>query len=161
MKTNRIILSLALLLFVAGYASAQTNFSGTWVLNESKSTFPDTQFRMASPAFVITQDGSTFTIERTFRTRDGEERKMSEKYTLDGKESLNPFMNTQKKSTAAWSADKMVLTVNSVMVFEFNGESNEVKQTDIYKLNGNVLNLDTKSTSQMGELASALVYDKK
>ena len=52
---------------------------------------------------------------------------MSEKYTLDGKESVNPIFNTTKKSTATWSADKKSLTVSSVMVFEMNGERMRIK----------------------------------
>jgi hypothetical protein len=162
MKNYRIFSILAFLLFVTLVARGQTNFTGTWALNEAKCTFPENGFRMSSPAVTITQDANSFSIEKTLVTRNGEEIKISEKYTLDGKESINPMFNSQKRSTAAWSTDKKVLTVSSVMVMEFNGVSNEIKQVDIYKLTAdNVLSLDTQSTSSMGEFKSGLVYDKK
>jgi hypothetical protein len=88
---------------------------------------------------------------------------MSETYTLDGKESVNPVFNTSKKSTATWSSDKQLLTVSSVMVFEMNGESNEIKTVEQYKLAdaGKTLSITSQSTSSMGERKATLVYDKK
>ena len=137
------------------------NFSGSWAYNESKSNVGEGGGRMISQTLVIVQDATTFSLERAFTGQDGTERKMSEKYTLDGKESVNPVFNTQKKSKAVWSADQKTLTVSSVMVFEMNGESNEIKTVDVYKLSGSELTLDSQSTSSMGERKSTLVYTKK
>jgi hypothetical protein len=138
-----------------------TNFSGSWAFNESKSNLGEGGGRMVSKTIVIVQDATTFSLERAFTGQDGTERKMSEKYTLDGKESVNPVFNTQKKSKAVWSADQKVLTVSSIMVFEMNGESNEIKTAEIYKLSGNEMTLDSHSTSSMGERKATLVYTKK
>lgn len=137
------------------------NFSGSWAYNESKSNVGEGGGRMISQTLVIVQDATTFSLERAFTGQDGTERKMSEKYTLDGKESVNPVFNTQKKSKAIWSADQKVLTVSSTMVFEMNGESNEIKTVEIYKLSGNEMTLDSQSTSSMGERKATLVYIKK
>jgi len=151
-------------LFIMTVANAQSliNFSGSWTFNESKSNLGEGGFRMVSQKMVIAQDDKVFKLERAFTGQDGEERKMSESYTLDGKESVNPVFNTSKKSTATWSADKKSLTVSSVMVFDMNGESNTIKTTEVYKLpDANTLSIDSQSTSSMGERKTTLVYEKK
>jgi hypothetical protein len=156
-------LSLAVFgLLISVLTFGQANFTGSWAFNESKSNLGEGQFRMYSPTLTITQDANTFSIERSFRNQDGDEMKTTEKYTLDGKESVNPVWNTSKKSVATWSADKNVLTVSSSMVFEFNGESNEIKTVENYSLtDGKLMTIDSKSTSSRGERVTKLVYDKK
>lgn len=163
MKNSRILMVVSLCLVVSAVSFGQANFSGSWALNESKSNFGDSQFRMASPTLTITQDATTFSIEKVFRGQDGEERKSTEKYTLDGKQSVNPMFNSEKKSTATWAADKKSLTVASVMVFEFNGESSEIKTTEVYKLSESdkLLTIDTQSVSSRGERKTLAAYDKK
>ncbi len=148
---------------VNGFAQGAANFSGAWAYNESKSVLGEGGFRMISQTVTITQNDKTFTLERSFRGQDGEDRKMTETYTLDGKESVNPVFNTSKKSNAVWSADKKVLTVTSSMVFEMNGEQNEIKSVEKYKLGdaGKSLTIESKSSSSMGERIYTLAYDKK
>ena len=144
------------------YAQAPVNFSGSWAYNESKSTVGEGGMRMISQKLTITQDDKTFKLERAFTGQDGTERKMEETYTLDGKESVNPMFNTSKKSTAVWAADKKSLTVSSVMVFEMNGESNEIKTVEVYKMpDASTLSIDSQSTSSMGERKATMIYDKK
>lgn len=138
-----------------------TNFSGSWAFNDSKSNLGEGGGRMVSQTIIIVQDATTFSLERAFTGQDGTERKMSEKYTMDGKECVNPVFNTEKKSKAVWSADQKVLTVSSVLVFEMNGESNEIKTTEVYKLAGNEMTIESQSTSSMGERKATLVYNKK
>lgn len=161
MKTTRRLLIISISIFITALSYGQANFTGSWTLNESKSNLGE-GFRMFAPAIAITQDANTFTIERTYRGQDGQERKSTEKYTLDGKESVNTvFNNTQKKSTAAWSDDKQSLKVSSAMTFEFNGESNEIKTVETYKLADGGLTIDSQSTSSRGERKMLLAYEKK
>ncbi len=168
MKNNRRIYVVcgffAICILLSSASFAQVNFSGSWAFNESKSNLGEGGFRMFSPTISITQDANTFTIERTYTTQDGEQRKTTEKYSLDGKESVNTVFNsTQKKSTATWAADKQSLKVSSSMVFEYNGESNEIKTVETYKLadGGKSLSIDSQSTSSRGERKTSLIYDKK
>jgi hypothetical protein len=158
-----LFIALSLLLSATSFAQSAVNFSGSWAYNESKSNLGEGGFRMISQVLTITQDDKSFTINRTFTGQDGEERKMSETYTLDGKESVNPVFNTSKKSTAKWSADKKTLTVSSAMVFEMNGEKNEIKSVEVYKISDTdkSLLIDSQSTSSMGERKATLVYTKK
>lgn len=156
------VLFIMLSFMVSSLSFGQTsNFSGSWAFNESKSNLGEGGGRMVSKTIIIVQDATTFSLERAFTGQDGTERKMTEKYTLDGKESVNPVFNTEKKSKAVWSADQKVLTVSSVMVFEMNGESNEIKTNEVYKLSGNEMTLDSQSTTPMGERKATLVYTKK
>lgn len=159
---NKQLLFISLSFLISSVASGQANFTGSWAINESKSNLGE--FRMFSPVIAITQDATTFTIEKTYKGRDGQERKTTEKYTLDGKESINKvFGNTDKKSSATWSEDKQSLKVSSSMVFEYNGEKNEMKAVEVYKLSdeGKTLSIDNQSTSSMGEFKTLLVYEKK
>ena len=158
-----LFIALILLISSASFAQGVANFSGSWAYNESKSNLGEGGFRMISQVLTITQNDKSFTINRTFTGQDGEERKMTETYTLDGKESVNPVFNTSKKSTAIWAADKQSLTVSSVMVFEMNGEKNEIKTVEVYRLGdaGKTMSINSQSTSSMGERKATVVYDKK
>lgn len=150
-------------LIISTCLSGQVNFSGSWSFNETKSNVGEGGTRMVSRKITITQSDNSFTLERYFTDRQGEERKMTETYSLDGKESTNSIFNTEKKSTATWSDDKKSLTVSSDMVFDMNGQRNEIKSVEIYSLSdGNtVLTINSHSTSSMGERNVVLVYDKR
>ncbi len=112
-----LFVALSLLISGVSFAQSAANFSGSWAFNESKSNLGEGGFRMISQKLTITQNDKSFSLERSFTGQDGTERKTSETYTLDGKESVNPVFNTSKKSIATWTADKKSLTVSSVMVF--------------------------------------------
>ena len=162
-QRSGLLVILCLLMTVNSNAQTNSNFTGSWAYNESKSKLAEGGFRMVSQKLTITQTEKSFTLERTYAGQDGEERKTTETYTLDGKESVNPFFNTAKKSTATWSADKKSLSVSSVMVFERDGEKTEIKTVEVFKLTDadKTLSVDSQSSSSMGERKATLVYDKK
>ncbi len=146
-------------------ASAQSpvNFSGNWAFNEGKSNLGDGPMRMVPIALVVIQEGNNLSTERTMTGREGNEIKMSGKFTLDGKECENSgFMNMKMKSTVNWSADKKSITMASITVFNMNGESMEMKSTEIMKLEGDkVLKIESTVTTPNGDMTRTLVYDKK
>ncbi len=146
-------------------ASAQSpvNFSGNWAFNEGKSNLGDGPMRMVPIALVVIQEGNNLSTERTMTGREGNEIKMSGKYTLDGKECENSgFMNMKMKSTVNWSADKKSFTIASTTVFNMNGESMEMKSTEIMQLEGDkVLKIESTVTTPNGDMIRTLVYDKK
>jgi hypothetical protein len=151
-------------LFASAGLMAQTNFSGTWGFNESKSNFGDTQFRFAATTLVITQEGNNLTVESTMPSRDGGERKTTDKYTLDGQVSENPgFNNSIRKSTVTWSADKTSMTIASTSTFERDGETREMKFSQTWKLaeGAKLLLVDNSFTGQNGEIKTTVAYDKK
>jgi hypothetical protein len=164
-KVNPFMLIGLALLFTA-QLSAQTgavNFSGSWALNESKSKFGDAQFRMAASILTVKQEGNNLSIDRTLSTPDGQEMKMTGKYTMDGKECENSgFMESKTKSTVKWSADNKSITIASSTVFNMNGDNMEMKATEIWTLDGDkILKIETSNTMPDGEMKTSLVYDKK
>ncbi len=165
MKTSRTrtFLSAVVLCMATTGLFAQANFAGNWGLNESKSNFGGSQFRMAATAMTVTQAGTVLTVESTMPSRDGGTTKSTAKYNLDGKVSENPAFNSTRKSTATWSADKTALTIVSTMTMEFGGESREMKTTETWKLTegGKVLTIESVRPGRDGEMRTTAAYDKK
>jgi hypothetical protein len=160
-KTGLLVLS-AIFSSISLSAQVASNFTGSWTYNESKSNMGEGGQRMLAKKLNIIQGENSITLERIFNSANGDERKMTDTYTLDGKESVNPLFNTTKKSVAVWSADKMSLRVSSVIVLNMNGEINEIKTVEEYHLGdeGKILIIDTKSSSPRGERQATIVYDK-
>ena len=158
-----LIISFSLLLASVSFSQDTQNFSGIWTFNESRSTLEEGGSRMVSPTIIINQEGNNFRLEKSFRRQDGSERKMTETYTLDGKESANPVFNTSKKSITQWSADKKSLTVTSLIKFEMDGETNEIKTIEVYDIeeDGKTLSIDYQLTSTLGERKNLLIYIRK
>ena len=163
MKFKNLLVAAVLCMTTSGFF-AQTNFSGTWAFNESKSNFGESQFRFAATLMVVTQDANTLTVESTMPGRDGEEMKTSAKYTLDGKVSENPMFNSTRKSTVTWSADKSSLIIASTMTFDMGGETREMKSTETWKLSegGKLLSVESvRPGRDGGEMKTMAAYDKK
>ncbi|GEM_PF-154786 len=136
---------------------SKANFSGTWTLNESKSTLPQGgggRQRMGGREFTITQEANLLTQTRT--SQDGTAR--ATKYALDGTESVNAFGEFERKSTAKWSADGKSLTITTKS--NFNG--NERTSTEVWSLvDAKTLSIVSTRQGQNGEVKSTMVYDKK
>jgi len=163
MKFKNLLVAAVLCMTTSGLF-AQTNFSGTWAFNESKSNFGESQFRFAATLMVVTQDANTLTVESTMPGRDGEEMKTSAKYTLDGKVSENPMFNSTRKSIVTWSADKSSLIIASTMTFDMGGETREMKSTETWKLSegGKLLSVESvRPGRDGGEMKTMAAYDKK
>jgi hypothetical protein len=139
------------------------DFKGEWTFNEKKSKLSEGRFRMNAQKIKVTADGDALVIERTSNTPNGEARTTSEKVTFDGKPTESTvFGNSKKVSTATWSASGEELTINSTINFERDGNTIEIKTTEIWKLleGGKALSLDVTSTSPRGETKNTFVYDK-
>jgi len=165
-KTARplILVGLFILFFVQVSAQNGTvNFSGNWVLNESKSKFGDSPFRMAASILIVKQEGNNLSTERTQNSPDGQEMKTTSKYTMDGKECENSgFMDSKTKSTVKWSADNKSITIASSTIFNMNGDNMEMKASETWMLEGDkVLKIETTNSMPDGEMKTSLVYDKK
>ena len=165
-KTARplILVGLFILFFVQVSAQNGTvNFSGNWVLNESKSKFGDSPFRMAASILIVKQEGNNLSTERTQNSPDGQEMKTTSKYTMDGKECENSgFMDSKTKSTVKWSADNKSITIASSTIFNMNGDNIEMKASETWMLEGDkVLKIETTNSMPDGEMKTSLVYDKK
>jgi hypothetical protein len=155
---------LAVFAFITFHGFSQTNFGGSWSLNDSKSDFGGSQFRFAATSMSVTQDSKVMTVESTMPGRDGGEIKSTAKYNLDGSVSENAAFNSTRKSTVTWSADKTTMTIASTMVMERDGETREMKSSQIWKLleGGKLLTIESIRTGRDGnEMRTKAAYDKK
>ncbi|MEO6914767.1 MAG: hypothetical protein ABI151_03180 [Chitinophagaceae bacterium] len=140
------------------------DFKGEWTFNEKKSKLGEGRFRMNASKLKVTQDGDALGIERTNASPNGETIVSPEKITFDGKASESTvFGNAKKTSTGSWSSDGQSMTINSTILFDFNGNSMEVKGVEVWKLldDGKTLSIATTTTSQRGTVENTFVYDKK
>jgi hypothetical protein len=152
-KTVSILLILCASLAVAAQG---TDFSGSWKLNTEKSKL-NADFSFAPVQLIITQKGTDLSVERHSEFQ-GEAMTMTDKFTLDGKECVNSgFMDTKKTSVAAWSEDKKSLKISSKIVMD---DGNEIKITEVYKIDGGNLIIESGSSSSWGDMAETHVYDK-
>jgi hypothetical protein len=173
-----LMMAAAIMMISAGAINAQENFAGKWTFNESKSNLGQAPagggggqgqaqgrggFRMGASEMDITQQGNTLSVARTRQGRDGQSTVTTEKYDLTGKVSENPAMNNTRKSTVTWSADKKVMTIASTTTLSMQGQTRDMKSTEVWKLSdgGKVLTIESINTTQAGEMKTTLVYDKK
>jgi len=174
-----LMMAAAIMMISAGAVNAQENFAGNWVFNESKSNLGQAPaggggggggqgqgrggFRMGASEMNITQQANTLSVARTRQGRDGQSTVTNEKYDLSGKVSENPAMNNTRKSTVSWSADKKVMTIASSTTLSMQGQTREMKSTEVWKLSegGKVLTIESIASTQAGEMKTTLVYDKK
>jgi len=148
---------------LSGGLFAQPNFSGSWALNESKSTLGDGP-RMSVSSMTVNQQEGLISIDLVRPSFDGGDVSSSEKYTLDGKESINQgMMESSVKTITTWSDDKKELTFAKTILFDMNGETMEFKITEVWSISddGKTLTVKSAMSSQMGDTNLVLVYDKK
>lgn len=144
------------------FAGDKVDFTGEWVLNESKSDLGEGR-AFAAFKIAVKQEGNTITIERTRTGRDGEERTNSETLTLDGKENIDEGERGSSTSVLSWSEDGNSLTIKSKREFNRQGETFEMNSTQVWTLaeDGKVLKIQSDISSSRGERSASLVYDKK
>jgi hypothetical protein len=172
MKKNVLtILSLVIMLaFIAPLTTnaqaGKANFAGNWTFNAEKSTQPPAgggggggRGGFGGGPMTVTQEANLLTVETTRPGRDGgAPTKRTSKYTLDGKESVNPMGQGESKSTATWSADGKTLTIVTKM--NFNG--NESTSTQVWTLTApKTLSIASTRQGQNGEVKATQVYEIK
>jgi hypothetical protein len=151
-----------LILFTAFLVSATVSaqgldFSGTWKLNTTKSKL-GAEFSMAPKEIIIAQKDNDFNVEKHSSFQD-QEFTIKDRFTLDGKECLNQgWQDSQKKSTAVWSEDKKSLKIISKMSI---GDGGEMTITEVYKMDGGNMVIESSSSSSFGEMTETMVYDKQ
>ncbi len=157
-----VILAFLIMPLASNGQAGKANFSGTWALNAEKSTLGESQGQgRGGPGggnFVAKQEANLLTVERTMGDRT-----VISKYTLDGKESVNSTGRGESKSVATWSADGKALTIVTTRSFERDGQTVQMKSTEVWTLTGpSTLSIVNTSTSREGqERKRTMVYDKK
>ena len=134
-----------------------SDFSGTWKLNSEKSTLFE-QFSLAPSQLILTQTADSLTVEKHGNFQ-GTDYVTKDKFSLDGKECINPgMMDSKKTSTAVWSEDGKILTISSKLPTQDQGEAT-IKE--VYQMVENNLKLELNAASSMGEMAEIYLLDKE
>lgn len=143
-------------MFSAAATAQGPDFNGSWKLNSEKSKL-NAEFSFAPKEVTITQAGNDMTVEKHSSFQD-QEFVTTDKLTLDGKECINTgFQDSQKKSTCTWSDDKTSLKVVSKMSI---GDG-DMTVTEVYKMDGGNMTIESLASSSYGDLNETMVYDKK
>jgi hypothetical protein len=156
-------LMLVILLFVSASAIAQSNFSGTWSLDEKKSNLGDVPFRIASDKIVIEQDKDAITMQRTGQGPNGVF-EIKDRFTFDGKESQNQFFGeSKKKSNLSWATKKLMNIKSKASFTTPEGDAMEIDINENYSLSedGKTLTIDYSSSSSFGDIKQIQVYNKQ
>jgi hypothetical protein len=143
-------------------AGKKANFSGTWILNETKSDFGEYGRMMASNKIVIVHKGKNLSMERFATSPEGESYNYIENYTLDGKECVNsPAPEFKKTSTAGKSEDKKGLVINSKIELSFEGMEMTIMTVENLSLqeDGKVMVIKSTASTDYGDMEVSMVYD--
>ena len=151
---------------------SKASFAGKWAFNATKSDMgqpPQGQgqgqgggMRMGGGDFTATQEANLLTVESARTGQDGQAVTTTSKYTLDGKVSVNTTARGESKSTATWSADGKSLTIVTTRTFERDGQTTEMKTTEVWSLtNPTTLSRASTMNTPNGERKTTMVYDKK
>ncbi len=157
MKSHRNAAMIICALLLNSFAiSAQPDFTGTWILDHSKS---DAEFRDYQITCLITQTIKTFTVEQIFVMKNGEKSAMpAVTYNLDGKEITREEQGGKDKFSAKWeSPDQKTLTIKYVK----NMAGNDYGSITTYILSENGQMLTINSTDLTGESPMKQVYNRK
>lgn len=152
---------------VSNAQGSKTDFSGKWALNTGKSDMGQQPGggRMGGFGggdFTAVQDPATLTVTSTRTGQDGQTMTTTSKYTLDGKVSVNSTGRGESKSTATWSADGKSLTIVTTRTFERDGQSMEMKSSEVWSLTSPaLLSIIRTMNTPNGEMKTTMVYDKK
>lgn len=167
-STSKKILSLFIVsAFLFSFTTSkvyQTNFSGTWTLNEGKSELGQFGGRAAPSKMTVDQKGNDVTFTRIGTSPDGSQVSTSETITGDGKVSETTLANAGKKSsTLKWAADGATFTINSTINIDANGQSFTLTVVETWSLSadGKTLTLDDALTTPQGDINIKAVYDKQ
>jgi len=159
------------ILLMPNHAAAQTDFSGTWAFNESKSTQPGggggggrggRGMGGGTSDLTITQDGNTITVKSMRQTRDGQQERI-QIIIADGEahEAENNFGTST--ITANWKEG--ILAVEETISMSRGGQSMTITTTSAYTLSedGKELVVTSERSGMGGRegVTTKNVYDKK
>ena len=145
------------------FEPAPADFSGSWVLNEEKSTLGKMGAGLAPARLEVVQHGNDLTIRTTRVLEYADDQVTEEKLTLDGAESKSQFMNSPRVTTARLSADGRQLKTDSTVSLVWGPPGSKMTVTDIWQLgaHGDELSIQRSSASFMGQQNMTLVFARR
>ena len=164
-----LVLSLAALSVVLVSAQEKVNFSGTWVLDKSKSdasplmglSDDPEKARNSSMTMVVEQQGANLRVNRILKTQ-GEERKEIHTYKIGGGETKNTgFRGETVVGRAFWEGDKLVIVSTRTWRVLLKDVSAESRGVWSLSTDGKSLTIAAQVNSPRGDQRGKVVFDKQ
>ena len=162
MKNIKFLIFLLMLTISTSFivSGQKADFSGTWNLNQAKSTVLE-----GLPTLIkitINIKGDSLLTERIYQGGDGQEYPFNEKVTLDGKESTMTIYEMPRKLKAVLSEQDGSLFFESTTTI--NGENGSEdftsKETWIVDKPNNSLTMNFKNIISAGESSGVFIFNK-
>jgi hypothetical protein len=162
---------LSLIVLAVGLASAQgkVNFSGTWVLDKSKSDVSELlgtgeraeKLQDASLIMVVKQEGTTLRVTRTLKV-EGEEKQRTFMYRTDGAKTTNTSPRGRSiDSKASWEGKNLVIVSTSELTILWKEFSANIKEVWSLSPDGKTLTIDAQIHSPRGDQRVKALFDKR
>jgi hypothetical protein len=162
-KQNILVISVTMLILAAGllFAGKTVDFTATWVLDESKLENTEGP-SMAAQKLVIKQEANALAVDRFMSNPMMGDITMTEKMTLDGIKTESDTDFGHRTTIATWSEDGKVLTINSTILMNWDGNEMEMKIKEVWSLenDGAVLKLVSTFPTPDGDQVSTVFYNK-
>jgi hypothetical protein len=163
------ILSLVIVGVILASAQSTVNFSGTWLLDKSKSDVAQlfsaaeqgANAHNASMLMVVEQQGTTIKVMRTLKS-DGDEKQETHIYKTDGTETTNTGLRGDTVLTKAlWEGQNLVFV--STRKLRRWGKEFSVNSRAVWSLSpdGKTLTIEAEVHSPRGDQRVHAVFDKQ
>jgi len=142
------------------FAQTQTNFSGVWAFDISKSNAGEGgSFLYNNIIHTIKHNTASISIEETIIRQGSDNVVSTEFFNLDGKEQIEKKDYGTTKKLANWSQDKKILTLTTIIT----ADSKDYRGDATYTLsdNGRILTVKTLFKNPNGESTVIQVFNKK
>lgn len=162
MKKVKILVALiAGFMIIALPSSAQkTDFSGNWLLDKTKTSFPADQLTLIKLQVRMTND-SLITV-RVYDRGDGQEYPFNENVGLDGKECKMVIYEMPRKSKAGFSAAEGTVTFESTTTFNSDTGTSDYISKEVWKLDKEkkVLTIEFKNNVGGNEFSGIYIFNR-
>ncbi len=154
-KRSLWIALISTLTFSATVALAKPNFSGDWKMNPAKSDFGS----LPAPTSIVQKITHNEPNLKVVTTQVGEmgEFTIEYSYSTDGKECVNNFRGTERKSTLKWDGDTLV--IESKM--DLQGNALSISEKWSLSDDGKTLTVARHMAGPQGEMDLKTVMEKQ
>jgi hypothetical protein len=158
------LLLILLLILAASFKTDKTDFSGTWVINMTKSKFGDAPAYTAAKQIKVVQSNDQIELENTII---GDTQDSTARMTIPFNEkglTLTDGEGHKRVITTDWLSGNEVLNITSSVKFKDDSGSEEYQSAERWSLSeqGRVLTISKKVSAYSGfEYSITAIYDKK
>ena len=156
-----ILMSILTCLFTISVYADSPNYSGTWILDESKIENNGQRQGAVPSKITITHSDNQFKTERFLPNPMRGDVTIKEDLTLDGKPCSMDTEVGPRISTAVWSEEQNAVLIESELKMNFGGQEFPIQFHETWSIeSGGSLKIHSKRHSPRGERESTYYYNK-